>query len=242
MCATDTQYVVQLSGYDWALQRLAGAARLRVLDAACGVGYGTDVLARAVATAVGVDVAPDALREAHCRFGAPNLAFCLMDVTALAFRANAFDAVVSQDTIEHVRDDDRFVAEVARVLVPGGTFVVFTPYREVHTATPDNPYHVREYSPETLSHLLHPHFREVRLFGRRPGPALRRVEATLDEVRGHDPLSLRRLVPRRLRHRLASAWLTARGAKTLAQVSVVDLEYVPSAGPGSDTVVAVCRR
>src|SRR2546428_8257701 len=79
VCATDTQYVVQISGYDWALRQLAGAARLRVLDAACGVGYGTDVLARGAASAVGVDAAPAAPRHARRPFPAPAPPFAPLD-------------------------------------------------------------------------------------------------------------------------------------------------------------------
>ncbi len=241
VCPTDTQYVVQLSGYAWALQQLSGHRSLRILDAACGTGFGTSALARGSARAVGVDVAPEAIVEAQARFRASNLAYLVMDVEQLAFRPGAFDAVISQDTIEHVGDDERFVAEVARVLRPGGTFIVFTPFREVHTTTPETPSHLREYSPETLSSLLRAHFATVSLFGRRPAPALRQVEETLDEVRRYDPWRLRALVPRALRHRLGSLWLRTRGAKSLGRVSVEDVEYVEGAPPESTTLIAVCR-
>jgi SAM-dependent methyltransferase len=165
-----------------------------------------------------------------------------MDVAKLAFSSAIFDAVISQDTIEHVADDESFVAEAARVLIPGGTFIVFTPCRDVPTATPENPYHLREYSPESLSSLLHPHFTMVRLFGRRSSPVLRQLEATLDEVRRYDPLRLRALMPRSIRHRLGSLWLLGRGAKSLDQVSLEDVEYLEGPPPGSSTLIAICQR
>lgn len=241
VCPTDTQYVVQLSGYTWALRQLAGPGRLRVLDAACGTGFGTAVLAQEAAWAVGVDVAPEAVAGARRRFRAPNLAYLVMDVERLAFRDGLFDAVVSQDTMEHVRDDERFVAEVARVLVPGGTFIVYTPFREVHTTSPETPSHLREYSPESLSSLLRVHFPSVHLFGRRPTPELRRLEGTLDEVRRYDPLRLRALVPSTVRHWLGSLWLRVRRVKGLREVSVEDVEYVEGPPPGSTTLIALCR-
>jgi len=234
--------MVQLSGYTWALQQLKWGDRLRVLDAACGTGFGTHALARGALAAVGVDIAPQAITEARARYRAPGLSYLVMDVAKLAFRNAVFDAVISQDTIEHVPDDESFVAEAARVLNPDGTFIVFTPCREVHTTTPENPYHLREYSPESLQSVLQPHFGTVRLFGRRPAPVLHRVEATLDEVRRYDPLRLRALVPRSLRHRLGSLWLLSRGAKALDQVSVEDVEYVEGVPPGSTTLIAICRR
>lgn len=240
-CSTDTQYMVQLSGYTWALQELTTGGGLTILDAACGAGFGTYTLSQGASAAVGVDLAPEAIVEARARYRAPGLSYLLMDVTKLAFRTAIFDAVISQDTIEHVPDDEDFVAEAGRVLRPGGIFIVFTPYREVHTTTPENPYHLREYSPETLRSILQPHFATVRLFGRRPAPSLRRVEGNLDEVRRYDPLRLRKVVPRTLRHRLGSLWLRRRGAKALDQVSVEDVEYVEGVPPGSTTLIAICE-
>ena len=134
--------MVQLSAYTWTLQQLRGGNRARILDAACGTGFGTHALAQSVFEAVGVDLAPEAIAEARARYRAPGLSYLVMDVAKLAFRGAIFDAVISQDTIEHVPDDESFVAEAARVLSPDGIFIVFTPYREVHTTTPENPYHL----------------------------------------------------------------------------------------------------
>lgn len=240
-CRTDTQYVVQLSGYIWALQQLSGD-RLQVLDAACGTGFGTNSLAYRVDTAVGVDIAPEAIAEARARYRAPNLHYLVMDVEKLGFHSAKFDAVISQDTIEHVTDDEAFVTETARVLKPGGTFIVFTPFRDVHTTTPKNPFHLREYCPDSLRSLLQPYFSTICFFGRRPAPALRCVEGTLDLVRRYDPLRLRTLVPRSVRHRLASLWLQRRGAKVLDHVSEEDVEYIEGVPPESTTLIAICRR
>jgi hypothetical protein len=143
--------------------------------------------------------------------------------------------------LEHMHSPTVLMPRSAWTSPPGGIFIVFTPYREVHTTTPENPYHLREYSPETLRSLLQPHFSTVCFFGRRPAPALRRVEDTLDKVRRYDPLRLRTLVPRSVRHRLGNLWLLKSGAKLLDQVSVNDVEYVDDAPPGSTNLIAVCR-
>jgi hypothetical protein len=140
-----------------------------------------------------------------------------------------------------VQDDERFIAEVARVLHPGGVFVAFTPLRETHTTTPENPYHLREYSPESLTRLLRRHFASVCLFGRRPAPVLRRVEETLNEVRRLAPWGIRAWVPRAVRHWLGSLWLRIRGEKALHDVSVGDVEYVEGVPQGCTTLIAICR-
>jgi len=240
-CSTDTQYIIQQSGYTWALQQLGDTPELTILDAACGTGFGTSTLTAGASVAIGVDLALEIVAEAQARYRTSGLSYLVMDVEKLAFRNASFDVIISQDTIEHVQDDVGFVAEAVRVLNPTGTFIVFTPYREIHTTNPENPYHLREYSPETFRNTLQPHFATIRLFGRRSAPALRRVEATLDTVRKYDPLRLRSLIPRSLRHYLGSFWLSNRGAKTLDEVSVEDVEYVEGAPTGSTTLIAICQ-
>lgn len=240
VCRTDTQYVVQVSGYAWALTQVDSEGAT-ILDIASGMGFGVDLLSERARLAVGADLAWEAVAEARSRYRRATLAFVQADASALAFRAGAFDLAVSQDTIEHVRDDQGFVAEVARVLKPAGAFVVFTPCREEHTDQPQNPFHLREYSPVSLRRLLGPYFAEVKLWGRRPGQSLSRVEGELARVRGVDRFGVRFFIPRALRHRLGSLWLLLRGAKTLDRVWLEDVEYVEGAPCGSTTLIAVCR-
>ena len=105
---------------------LAGRAgeRARVLDAGCGTGFNLIALSR-LARAVGIDLAPEAL--AFCRErGALALRASLV---ALPFPEGTFDAVTSFDVIYHawVTDDRAAVAEMARVLRPGGFLLVRVP-------------------------------------------------------------------------------------------------------------------
>lgn len=240
VCQTDTQYVVQLSGYAWALGQVDVGGRM-VLDVAAGAGFGADLLSERARLVVGVDLSREAVSDARRRYRRPNLAFVQADAPALPFRDGSFDLVVSQDTIEHVGDDQGFVREAARVLKPRGMFIVFTPWREAHAPAPDNPFHLREYSADSLRELLAPHFAEIRFWGRRWGKELARTEEELDRVRRVDVVGLRRIVPRALRHRLGSLWLSLRGSKPLERISVDDVEYVLGAPRGSNTLVAVCR-
>jgi SAM-dependent methyltransferase len=232
--------VVQLSGYAWVLAMLDVAGK-RVLDVATGTGFGADLLSERARLVVGADLDREAASEARRRYGRLNLSFVQADASALPFGNSAFDLVVSQDTIEHIADDRRFVGEVARVLTPAGTFIVFTPWREEHTREPDNPFHLREYSAATLGELLAAHFSEIRFWGRRWGHELALAEAQLDRVRRLDPLDFRRVIPRAVRHRAASFWLWLRKAKPLDRISVEDVAYVEGAPPGSNTLIAFCR-
>lgn len=239
-CPTNTQFLLQLSGYRWVAEEFGPLSGRHVLDAASGSGFGSETLAREGAAVVGIDLDSQAARRARQRYAGPS--FACMDVTSLGFQDETFDLVVSQDTLEHVEDDSCFVREVCRVLRRGGVFVVFTPHATVHTTRPVNPYHLREYSTDSLVELLGRFFPSICLYGRRPAAPVREVEAHLHRVRRLDPLGLRRLLfPSFLRHRVAAWVLRWRGARPLEELSVEEVEYFQGSN-GSSTLIAVCRK
>ena len=90
-------YRRHLAVYEWIAARVAG---LRVVDMACGEGYGSDVLAGAAASVVGVDANPEAHEHARLRYRRPNLRF---ERDLVETFAEPCDAVVFLQTIEHVR-------------------------------------------------------------------------------------------------------------------------------------------
>jgi SAM-dependent methyltransferase len=105
---------------DW----LAASVRpgARVLDVGCGTGALTRDLG-ALGRVVGVDSAPEAIAFARRRAPGP---LCVGSVEQLPFRGARFDAVAAVDVVEHV-DDARALAEIARVLVPGGVALIHVP-------------------------------------------------------------------------------------------------------------------
>lgn len=171
---------VHLKRYAFAAPLCAGR---RVLDAGCGVGYGAARLAARAANVVGVDVSAQAIAYARGHYGAPNLSFEEMDVGALAFGDASFDVVCSFETIEHVDDADRVLAEFARVLADDGVLVISTPRVERTTTAPANPYHRVEFSRADFEALLRRHFQSVELYGqRRVQTARHRLAQRLDVI------------------------------------------------------------
>ena len=128
----------------------------RVLDAACGEGYGSSLLAASAASVVGVDVSPDAIAHATERYAGPNVQFLTASVTSLPLADASVDAVVSFETIEHLAAQREMLAEFRRVLSPSGFLVISSPNRPVYNEDADaaNHYHVRELDRDELAQLL----------------------------------------------------------------------------------------
>jgi SAM-dependent methyltransferase len=152
-----------LAVYEWIAQRVAGR---RVVDLACGEGYGSAVLARTAASVVGVDANAEAFEHARLKYTAANLRF---ERTMVELWEGDVDCVVFLQTIEHVQDPDGLLERVGRLIGPRGAAFVSTP--NVLTLAPPgaersgNPWHVREYRPEEFRALCESHFRSVELLG-----------------------------------------------------------------------------
>jgi 2-polyprenyl-3-methyl-5-hydroxy-6-metoxy-1,4-benzoquinol methylase len=149
--------------YEWIAERVEG---LRVVDMACGEGYGSDVLARPAAGVVGVDANPEAHEHARLRYRRRNLRF---ERDLVESFAEPCDAVVFLQTIEHVQDPGAILEHFKSMLEPGGVAYVSTP--NLLTLAPpgaeksDNPWHVKEYRAEEFRALCAAHFPQVELLG-----------------------------------------------------------------------------
>jgi 2-polyprenyl-3-methyl-5-hydroxy-6-metoxy-1,4-benzoquinol methylase len=153
---TDAEHLIR---YAWAARLAPGK---RVLDAGCGLGYGSHMLRRAgAAEVVGVDLA-ESVVEAAGGIEEPGLRFEVGDVGDLDHRDGAFDLVVCLEVIEHVHDQRRVMSELVRVLAPDGVLVMSSPNRAAYV--PGNPHHVHEYLPEELHAALSESLEHVQLW------------------------------------------------------------------------------
>jgi hypothetical protein len=182
-----------LAAYRHAATRAAG---LRVLDAGCGEGYGTALLAEVAAEVVGVDRA-EATTVAARRHARPNLAFREIDLAALDALGARFDLVVSFQVIEHLPDPTGFLAALARRTAAGGTIVVTTPNRLMSLT--ENPYHLREWTAPELEALARTVLPGARVTGVHASARVLAYEqaraAQVARILRLDPLGLRRFLP-----------------------------------------------
>jgi O-antigen biosynthesis protein len=131
-----------------------------VLDVASGEGYGSAILAGVARSVIGVDI--DEISVAHARgaYRSEGLLFLQGSAIALPVQDSSIDVVVSFETLEHIREHERFAVEVKRVLRPGGTFIVSTPDRAIYSARGEhfNKYHVLELTEPEFGSFLRLHF------------------------------------------------------------------------------------
>ena len=123
----------------------------RVLDIACGVGYGSQLLRLAGATTVvGVDVSSESVEYAKQRYQTPNVEFICADAEQFQ-SSEQFDVVVSFETIEHLPHPIKFLENIRSFLVPGGELILSVPLGETRHF---DPYHLHIFSQKQVFTLL----------------------------------------------------------------------------------------
>src|ERR1035437_3295480 len=119
-----------------------------VLDLACGEGYGSFLMASVAAKVTGVDVSAEAVKHANSNYAikANNLKFQKGSAASLKLRDASFDVVVSFETIEHLDEQSKMLAEIRRVLRPDGVLIISSPNRPIYSdiGRYRNEFHVKE--------------------------------------------------------------------------------------------------
>ncbi|MFO1248315.1 MAG: methyltransferase domain-containing protein [Alphaproteobacteria bacterium] len=145
----------------------------RVLDIACGDGYGCRILAQKAGQVLGVDINQPLIAANQQNNTVANIAYDVADCFALSLQDGAVTGVTAMELIEHLPVDkvDQFVSEVRRVIVPGGSFVCSTPQNS-DGDIPVVPWHVKEYSVSELRAILERHFGSVKILSSKSGGRL----------------------------------------------------------------------
>jgi SAM-dependent methyltransferase len=219
---------IHLKRYEFARPLCAGRD---VLDAACGVGYGTAYLAERARRAVGVDVDAGAIEYARERYARANVQFVRQDLADLDLPDDSFDVACSFETIEHLARPEDFLAHTARVLRADGVFVVSTPRVEQTTSSPENPFHTVELSRADFEALLGRFFGAVELYGQH------RIQTRRHRLlQRADVLGLRRRVPF-----VRRASRSVSGTAAMDEVTADEIEISRDGIEHASELVAVCR-
>lgn len=143
----------------------------RVLDAACGEGYGSLLLSGTAVSVQGIDISSESILNAQMKYGAENLRFVTGSIELLPFEDNSFDVVVSFETLEHVDEETqlRFLQEIRRVLTIDGTLIISTPNKKFYSDITkySNPFHVKELYEDEFIHILSRFFENINIASQR---------------------------------------------------------------------------
>jgi len=146
-----------IARYEFAKKYVKG----RVLDIACGVGYGADILLdgpqeEIIEEIVGLDISTESIEYAKHMYGFLKVNFHVQDVTEenLQNIYGTFDTIISFETIEHLKDDYGFIKSLRNLLKPGGLLIISTPFGQGRGKPCSCPYHVHQYKEEEFRELL----------------------------------------------------------------------------------------
>jgi SAM-dependent methyltransferase len=166
--------------YEWIAARIGGR---RVVDLACGEGYGTAVLAETAEHVTGVDANPDAFEHARLKYTGERVA---IERDMVETWTGDVDCVVFLQTIEHVHDPDAVLEHIRALIGPAGVAYVSTP--NVLTLAPEgaersgNPWHIKEYRPAEYRELCSRHFGSVELLGLHHARMLRAHQVAIERL------------------------------------------------------------
>lgn len=135
-----------------------------VVDIACGVGYGSALLAISAARVIGIDINQEAVAYAQQHFANSNVTFAVGDAYRLSTSVPKSDVVVSFETVEHLPDPERFLSEIGKVIGREGTFIISVPNGKFDRYS-NNQHHLHFFSPDDFVALLSTHFSSVRVWG-----------------------------------------------------------------------------
>jgi O-antigen biosynthesis protein len=150
--------------YRWVQKMVANK---RVLDIACGEGYGSALLAQTARHVIGVDLDLVALKHARARYQLANITFIQANAEQFALAPHSLDVAVCFETLEHLSAHDALLSVLQPALTDDGILFISTPNKQVYTDEADfhNPHHARELYYAEFDALLKRYFNHVEIFG-----------------------------------------------------------------------------
>jgi len=168
MKSTNTMLLEHTARYYFSTPYVSG----RVLDMACGAGFGTHMVAKLcmkhMEGIVGADRDPEIIEYARATYYHPSSSFVTIDVMDqdIVSKLGLFDTILSFETIEHVEDDRLFIQQLYSLLKPGGFLVISTPFGKGRGVPCGQPFHYHQLSREEFESSF-TMFQEVEMYYQR---------------------------------------------------------------------------
>lgn len=171
---------LSMQRYEFAMRFLRD--RDFVLDVPCGTGYGTAILGSNGNVVLGMDIDEASIALASDRYMYQNVRFATGDMMTVELPTGV-GFITCLDGLEHVRDGRHLIERFVASLTDDGILVVSVPINELEiTKGRRNPFHLAEYTPESLRELLSKYFRRVSLFGHDLSGAISGIDNAFDGI------------------------------------------------------------
>ncbi|MEO5947350.1 MAG: class I SAM-dependent methyltransferase [Chitinophagaceae bacterium] len=145
---------------------LSYAINKRILDIACGEGYGVNLLSKKAKHVLGIDIDASTIRQAQNKYTANNIEFRVGSILNIPSEDNSFDVITCFETLEHVEKHEMLIKELKRVLTPEGLLIISTPEKGNNSKSyiSKNPYHKKELNKIELNNLLSYYFNYLKFY------------------------------------------------------------------------------
>jgi len=163
----DPSHYEHVHRYVFATQFVKGK---KVLDLACGEGYGAKILSEDALEVTGIDIDNESIEHAKKKYQKNNLKFLESSIISIPLKdEKIFDVITCFETIEHIHEQETMLREVSRLLKDNGIFIISTPNKPVYNQgrQEKNPFHVKELDFNKLKDLLNSFFPHVSIFMQR---------------------------------------------------------------------------
>jgi len=142
----------------------------KVLDLACGEGYGVKILSKSAKSVIGIEIDKKTTMHAKKKYRGKNIKFITSSITQIPIPGkHLFDVIVCFEAIEHIKEQKKIFEEVKRLLKKNGLFVISTPNKKIYTTEEknSNPFHEKELSISEFRNLLKSFFSNVQIYGQK---------------------------------------------------------------------------
>jgi len=143
-----------------------------VLDLGCGDGYGSHILSKSAKYVIGLDYDEHTINHARRKYLKDNLKFILGSAIDIPIgKEKIFDIIICFEVLEHLREHNRFISEIRRLLKDQGILIISTPdkrlFRRKRQPNYKSLYHKKELHFDEFKDLLKTKFKHVCIYGQR---------------------------------------------------------------------------
>lgn len=132
----------------------------KVLDIACGEGYGTALMSKYAKHVTGIDIDKDTISKASHKYRSENINFIDGSILNIPVNDSSYDIITCFETIEHISNHDKALNELKRILSSNGILVISTPEKKYYSDLNNfkNPFHQKELYEKDFIQLLNKYF------------------------------------------------------------------------------------